>query len=194
MGNNSKTTKSSEKAMRSALHAARLAAVQALYQIEQVKASPEEVMNEFLEHRLAQAPDQEHDILVDKVLFKRIILSFAKHEDEINKLIAGTLIEGWTLERLALVLLVILQSGCAELLFKRKTPASVVINEYVNVTKEFHGAKEPAFVNGVLDHIARTLKLEMKGNGPTQPTEIENYLKEYETSGVPNWEGEGGAT
>lgn len=178
---------------RAALHAARLAAVQALYQIEQIKAPPQDIIKEFLEHRLLQAPDQEHDILVDKDLFKKIVSSFEEHEEEINKLIASHLTKGWTLDRLESILLVILQSGCAEFFLARKKPASVIISEYVNVTREFYGGKEPGFVNGVLDHIARQLKMDMKGNGPTEPAEIENYLKEYETSGVPNWEGEGGA-
>ncbi len=186
-------TKSQTKSGRIGLHAARVAAVQALYQIAQVDLTPTQVMNEFLEHRLNVAPEQEHDVLVNKDHFKAVLTSFESHQERINQLIASSLIEGWTIKRLEPVLLAILQAGCAEFLLDKDIPAPVVISEYVTVTKEFYAGKEPGFVNGMLDHIARELELSMRNGESKPPAEVEDYLQEAEISGVPNWEGEGGA-
>jgi len=175
------------------LHAARLAAVQALYQIEQIDADPKDVIKEFIEHRLLQAPEHEHDILVDLDLFKSIVTTFFENSDIINKKITETLIEGWTLHRLESILRVVLQAGCAEFALHNGAPAKVIINEYVEVTKDFYGGKEPAFVNGVLDHVARGMGLELTNGDAKAPAKIKNFLKEREKSGVPNWEGEGGS-
>ncbi|HEY2007770.1 MAG TPA: transcription antitermination factor NusB [Rhizomicrobium sp.] len=133
-----------------ARHAARLAAVQALYQMEMNGSGAEEVAQEFIEHRfseLAVAPDEE--------FFSAILNGVPPHQVEIDRAIAGALSEKWKLERVDSILRAILRGGVFELVGRRDVPAKVVIDEYVAVAGAFFGADEPGFVNAALDVIAR---------------------------------------
>jgi N utilization substance protein B len=133
-----------------ARHAARLAAVQALYQMEMIGAGSEEVAQEFIEHRFAElsvAPDAE--------FFSAILNGVPVNQVEIDRAIAGALSEKWKLERVDSILRAILRGGVFELVGRRDVPAKVVIDEYVAVAGAFFGGDEPGFVNAALDAIAR---------------------------------------
>lgn len=133
-----------------ARHAARLAAVQALYQMEMVGGGAEEVAQEFAEHRFAELP-----VLPDGAFFEAILTGVPQHQVEIDRAIAGSLSEKWKLERVDSILRAILRSGVFELVARRDVPAKVVIDEYVAVAGAFFGGDEPGFVNAALDTIAR---------------------------------------
>jgi transcription antitermination protein NusB len=133
-----------------ARHAARLAAVQALYQMEMVGGGAEEVAQEFVEHRFAELP-----AAPDEEFFTAILSGVPRHQVEIDRTIAGALSEKWKLERVDSILRAILRSATFELVDRRDVPAKVVIDEYVAVAGAFFGGDEPGFVNAALDNIAR---------------------------------------
>jgi N utilization substance protein B len=133
-----------------ARHAARLCAVQALYQMEISGGGAEEVAAEFVAHRFADLPAQP-----DGAFFAAIVTGVPGHQVEIDRAIAASLSEKWTLERVDSILRAILRCAVFELVARRDVPAKVVIDEYVAVANAFFGADEPGFVNAALDNIAR---------------------------------------
>ncbi len=129
--------------------AARIAAVQALYQIDMSTLPPDQVIAEFRDHRLGSDTDAD--------LFAAITATASVRRAEIDELIKSAL-EGWTLERLDAVMRAVLRAGVCELLAFADVPARVVIDQYLDVAHAFLGAKEKGFVNGVLDRLARRLR------------------------------------
>ena len=129
--------------------AARIAAVQALYQIDMSGLPADQVIAEFREHRLGSDTDAE--------LFSAITAAASVRRAEIDELIRAVL-EGWTLERLDSVLRAVLRAGVCELLDFADVPTRVVIDQYLEVAHAFLGAKESGLVNGVLDRLARRLR------------------------------------
>lgn len=140
--------------------AARLAAVQALYQIAMTGAAAETVLKEFLDERLKETVDDVSLAEADRRLFKRLVTGAAAHADTADDMLAGALPEDWPFERIELLLKVIFRAALFELAEDPATPAKVVITQYVDVTHAFFGGKEPGFVNGLLDTLARTLRPE----------------------------------
>ncbi len=134
---------------------ARIAAVQALYQLSATDAAPDEVVDEFHLHRMREAGPA---AIADKALFREIVRGACGDRAALNRLIGESLSESWTLERMDRVLVALLNAGAWELLDRAETPARVVIAEYVDVARVFFDKREPAFVNGVLDRLARTLR------------------------------------
>lgn len=171
-------------------HAARLAAVQALYQIEQGQRRAEAVIQEFLDFRLIADPDHEQKLTVNRRLFESVVRGCDVNNEKIDQILVQCLPENWALDRLDSVLRAILRAGVGEFLMDKDIAAAVIINEYMHVTKDFFYGREPGFVNGVLDHVARILGLKMKDDKHVQ---IKDFTKEHNTSGVPNWEDEGGS-
>ncbi len=139
---------------------ARLLAVQALYEIELSGAAADAVLPDFLQERVADSLDGSKIVKPDRRLFERIVEGASKDAEALDTMVAGGLAEDWPLDRLELVLRVILRAGAFELAEARDVPARVVINEYVDIAHAFFSGKEPAMVNGVLDGLARTLRLE----------------------------------
>jgi N utilization substance protein B len=133
-----------------ARHAARLGAVQALYQMEMNGSGAEEVAQEFIEHRFSELP-----AAPDEGFFISVVQGVPPHQVEIDRAIAGSLSEKWKLERVDSILRAILRCGVYELVARRDVPAKVVIDEYVAVAGAFFGGDEPGFVNAALDTIAR---------------------------------------
>lgn len=176
-------------------HIARISAVQALYQTEQIQIKASEVIKEFIEYRFPVHPEGKRPPKVDKTLFASIVELRETRSQDIDRIISGALSPDWPLMRLEFLLRAILRAGCAEMLLDKGTPISVIINEYVTVTHEFYAGKEPAFVNGVLDHIARKLQLIENHQDPAkEKTALEEFVQDRKTSGAPNWEDEGGAS
>ena len=130
-----------------ARRAARLAAVQALYQMELAGTGAEEVAEEFIAHRFDDAP-------ADIEFFKSIVEGVPAHQAEIDKAIAACLSESWTLARVDSILRAILRAACLELVARRDVPAKVVIDEYVGIAHDFFSGDEPGFVNAALDRMA----------------------------------------
>jgi N utilization substance protein B len=133
-----------------ARHAARLAAVQALYQMEMSGLGSLEVAEEFAAYRFAELPAPP-----DGDFFNAIVNGVPPHQMEIDRAIAASLSQSWKLERVDSILRAILRAGVFELVARRDVPAKVVIDEYVAVAGAFFGADEPGFINGALDTIAR---------------------------------------
>ena len=133
-----------------ARHAARLGAVQALYQMEIAGGGAGEVAQEFAEYRFGELP-----VPPDGEFFVSIVNGVPDHQVEIDRAIAASLSEKWKLERVDSILRAILRCAVFELVARRDVPAKVVIDEYVAVAGAFFGGDEPGFVNGALDTIAR---------------------------------------
>jgi len=156
--------KSSRRASRKRT-AARLAAVQALYQMELVGSPADSVVEEFLTHRLgAGAPREEPNFgEADQDWFVELARGTASRRDAIDTMIAGALSPDWPLARLEAVLRAMLRVGTYELAHRRDVPPEIAINEYVDIAHAFYAGKEPGMVNGVLDKIARDLRPEEMG-------------------------------
>ena len=133
-----------------ARHVARIAAVQALYQMELAGGGAEETLEEFVEHRFG-----EFEVAPDQDFFAAILRGVPQHQVEIDRSIAGALAANWTLARIDSTLRAVLRCGLFELVARRDVPARAVIDEYVAVTRDFFGGDEPGFVNGVLDTLAK---------------------------------------
>ena len=117
-----------------ARHAARLGAVQALYQMEMSGNGAEEVAAEFAEHRFGELP-----AAPDGEFFHAIVNGVPQHQVEIDRAIAASLSEKWKLERVDSILRAIMRCGVYELIARRDVPAKVVIDEYVAVSGAFFG-------------------------------------------------------
>jgi N utilization substance protein B len=135
--------------------AARLAAVQALYQQEMEGTPLARLLHEFHEHRLGATIEdaQYHD--AERDFFDDIVQGVSARREEIDGLIAGRLAEGWTLERLDRPMRAILRAGAYELIARADVPVGSAISEYVDVAHAFYDKRESGFVNGLLDAIAR---------------------------------------
>jgi N utilization substance protein B len=135
--------------------AARLAAVQALYQQEMERTPIRRLLKEFHDHRLGATIEDEtyHD--AERDFFDDIVTGADARREEIDSLIGGRLAEGWTLERLDRPMRAILRAGTYELIARADVPVGSVISEYVDVAHAFYDKRESGFVNGLLDAIAK---------------------------------------
>jgi transcription antitermination protein NusB len=143
--------------------AARLAGVQALYQLHMEKTALAKLLDEFHQHRLGRAVDDEGDgepVYADAEVdfFDDVVRGVDARRDEIDALIASKLAGGWTIQRLDKTMLQVLRAGAYELLARRDIPVAVVINEYVDVAKAFFDDNEARFVNGILDAVAKDIR------------------------------------
>jgi transcription antitermination protein NusB len=145
--------------------AARLAAVQALYQQEMEGASVARIIKEFHDHRLGATIEDAtyHD--AEREFFDDIVAGADARREEIDALIAARLSEGWSLERLDRPMRAILRAGAYELIARADVPMASVISEYVDVAHAFYDRRESGFVNGLLDAIAK----EARGEGGSRP-------------------------
>jgi transcription antitermination protein NusB len=146
------------KARSKARAAARLAAVQALYQHE-IEATPlARLLDEFHQHRLGMEIDDDRYAQAETAFFDDVVKGTLARRDEIDALIAGKLAEGWKLERLDRTMLQILRAGCYELLARADVPTGTAIGEYLDVAHAFFDARDAKFVNGVLDAVAKGVR------------------------------------
>ena len=140
---------------------ARLAAVQALYQMEVAGASTADVLAEFAAGKLPRETEATFtDAQANSELFKVLVEKAVDRQATLDRAIARHLSKGWRLERLDAVARAILRAGAAELEQQRDTPTAVVINEYVEIANAFFEGPEPGFVNATLDACARDLRSE----------------------------------
>ena len=138
--------------------AARLAAVQALYQRDMLGAPVAQVLSEFHNHRLGVAVEGELIRDADVDFFNDVVKGVDARADEIDAVIGDHLAEGWQLDRVDRPLRAILRAGTYELLARPDVPTSAVINEYVDVAHAFYEAREAKFANGLLDAVAKRVR------------------------------------
>lgn len=135
--------------------AARIAAVQALYQMDLAATDINQVIEQFTLHRLPDARQSDAIYGADPVFMADILRGVVRRQRDIDPVIEQTLATGWRLTRIDSILRAILRAGSFELLERPDVPARVVINEYINVAHAFFSDDEPRVVNGVLDKLAR---------------------------------------
>ncbi|MBI1206335.1 MAG: transcription antitermination factor NusB [Azospirillum sp.] len=145
----------SAKARRSA---ARLAAVQALYQIELAATPTEVVIAEFVRSRLGMELDGETYVAGDPQLFADITRGVGARQAEIDRIAASALDARASFDRLELLIRAILRAGIFELLAHGEIHRGIVINDYVDIAHAFFSGREPGIINGVLDTLGRNLR------------------------------------
>lgn len=147
--------------------AARLAAVQALYQMEITAAETETVIGEFVAHRFAPDAEMGRDEQPEPDFFVALVRGVPARQQEIDRAIARSLATGWRLSRIDSILRAILRAGTYELLARPDIPAKTAITEYVQIAHAFLAGEEAKFVNAVLDRIAREARgPELEGAAP----------------------------
>lgn len=150
----SPTAKSRSKARA----AARLAAIQALYQQEMEKTPLPQLLTEFHQHRLGATIEEAEYIDADPDFFDDIVKGVDARRDEIDALIASKLSSDWSFDRLDRPMRQILRAGTYELLARQDVPTGAAISEYLDVTAAFYDRREKGFVNGLLDAIAKAVR------------------------------------
>ena len=143
---------------KSARHSARIALVQALYQYEQTQANTTMIAREFINHRFDNIDQETNYFSPDQSYFQKLMeaipLKILEIDDEIQKYLQ----DNWKMERLAAVVRALLRSACYELMFEPLVPTPVVLNEYIEVARDFLDEREVKFVNGILDNIAKSVR------------------------------------
>ena len=142
---------------------ARLAAVQALYQMEVSSAGAEAVIREFNEHRFDRNVEQRdgEDMTLaaaDEAFFADLVRGVVAHQREVDAAVAKRLAQNWRLERIDATVRAMLRAGAYELAHRQDVPTEVVIDEYVDLAKSFFDGPEPGFVNGALDGVAQDVR------------------------------------
>ena len=138
--------------------AARLAAVQALYQHEMEKVPIPKLLHEFHQHRLGATIEGVEYADAEIDFFDDLVSGVNAREAELDGLIAARLTADWSLHRLDRPMRQILRAGAYELAARIDVPTGSVISEYVDVAKAFYGQKEAGFVNGLLDAVAKDVR------------------------------------
>ena len=139
--------------------AARLAAVQALYQLDMEKPALPKLLDEFHQHRLGAEIEDAQYAKADVAFFDDLVKGVDARREEIDAALAERLSEGWSLARLDRTMLQILRAGTYELLARADVPTGAVIGEYLDVAHAFFEPREAKFVNGVLDAVARAVRM-----------------------------------
>ncbi len=148
---------------------ARLAAVQALYQMEVGGAQVADVLGEFETYRLGQEIDGDQYRDADALWFRDLVTGVLELQRTIDPVIHTALTQDWPLRRVDTTLRAILRAGVFELMKRKDVPVRVIISEYIDVAKAFYQEDEPRLVNGVLDRIAKDVrKTEIDGSGESR--------------------------
>lgn len=145
----------SERPAPSRRQAARLAAVQALYQWQEGQDAPADIIEQFLKVRTGEEGEGGMRRDADRPLFKDVVEGVAEHKEELEQAVVSALAKDWTWGRVDRLVRAILLAGTYELLRRRDVPPKVAINEYVEVAHAFYDQGEPNFINSILDRVAR---------------------------------------
>ena len=138
--------------------AARLAAVQALYQLEMEATPLAQLLYEFHQHRLGATIEDATYAEAEVAFFDDVVTGTDSRREEIDALITDRLAEGWSLARLDKPMKAILRVGTYELIARPDVPTATVISEYIDVAHAFFDKRETGFVNGLLDSIAKSAR------------------------------------
>jgi N utilization substance protein B len=145
---------------------ARLAAVQALYQMDVAQTEAAAVVEQFIRHHFGHEVEGAYFDRADEAFFEDIVLGVVREQLAIDPLIAKHLARGWRLARIDSILRAILRAASFELKARPDVPFKVIINEYVDVAHAFFGGDEPGVVNAILDAVARDIRAaEVPGSG-----------------------------
>ena len=148
---------------------ARLAAVQALYQMDLAQAGIADIIAEFESHWIGQEVEGEQYKPAETAFFRNIVEGVLADQARLDRVIDQTLQTGWPLRRIEVVLRAILRAGAYELHHRGDVPGRVVITEYADIAAAFFEREEVGLVNGVLDRIARVTRVsEFDGSHPEQ--------------------------
>ncbi|MGM4909078.1 transcription antitermination factor NusB [Rhizobium sp. 768_B6_N1_8] len=142
--------------------AARLAAVQALYQMDIGGTGVLEIVAEYEAHRLGQELDGETYLKADAGWFRSIVSGVVRDQLRLDPLIASALQDDWALSRLDSTVRAILRAGVFELVDRKDVPVAVIVTEYVEIAHAFFDDDEPKLVNAVLDRIAKQVRGDQK--------------------------------
>ena len=138
--------------------AARLAAVQALYQMDMASTGVNEILAEFESHWIGREVEGEQYLPAEAAFFRDIVSGVVREQTRLDPLIDDALQKSWPLKRIEAVLRAALRAGAYELDHRRDVPARVVVSEYADVAAAFVERDETGMVNAVLDQIARALR------------------------------------
>ena len=146
------------KARSKARSAARLAAVQALYQLDMEATPLAKLLDEFHQHRLGAEIEGDQYAAAETAFFDDIVQGVSARKDEIDALLSDKLAAGWKIERIDKTMLQVLRAGIFELMARADVPTATVITEYVDVAHAFFEPREAKFVNGLLDAVAKVVR------------------------------------
>ncbi len=138
--------------------AARLAAVQALYQMDIASTGVNEILAEFQGHWIGREVEGEQYLPAEAAFFRSIVEGVVAEQRQLDPLIDEALAQSWPLKRIEAILRAVLRAGAYELDHRRDVPARVVVSEYVDVAHAFVDKDETGMVNAVLDQLARKLR------------------------------------
>jgi N utilization substance protein B len=138
--------------------AARLAAVQALYQMDIVATPLPDILAEFESHWMGQRVEGDQYQKAEAAFFRDVVTGVVREQRAIDPLVDDVLAENWPLKRIEAILRAVLRAGAYELSHRADVPARVVISEYVDVAAAFLDREETGMVNAVLDKLARRMR------------------------------------
>jgi N utilization substance protein B len=145
--------------------AARLAAVQALYQMDIGGAGINDIFAEFESHWLGNEVEGEQYLPAEQAFFQDVVSGVVRDQGKLDPLIDDALSKGWPLQRIDAILRAVMRAGAYELEHRKDIPARVVVSEYVDVAHAFVEKDETGMVNAVLDQIARQFRAEEFARG-----------------------------
>lgn len=154
---NQNSTKGTPKTGTNKRSTARLAAVQALYQMDVGHTTLEATLEQFSAHHLGKELEGDQYLPADADFFHQIVAGVIKAQLQIDPMIDGALTKNWPVTRIDATLRAILRAAAFELLRRKDIPQKVVINEYVDVAKAFYEDETPGMVNAVLDSLANSI-------------------------------------
>jgi transcription antitermination protein NusB len=138
--------------------AARLAAVQALYQMDIAGKGINEILAEFEKHWIGREVEGEQYLPAEAAFFRDLVKGVLEQQRVLDPMIDQALTSGWPLKRVEAILRAVLRAGVYELGHRRDVPARVIVSEYVDVAHAFVDRDETGMINAVLDQLARTLR------------------------------------
>jgi N utilization substance protein B len=145
--------------------AARLAAVQALYQMDIAGAGINDIFAEFESHWLGNEVEGDKYLPAEAAFFKDVVAGVVRDQAKLDPLIDDALQKGWPLKRIDAILRAVLRAGSYELEHRKDVPGRVVVSEYVDVAHAFVEKEETGMVNAVLDQIARQFRADEFARG-----------------------------
>ena len=138
--------------------AARLAAVQALYQMDIAGAGLNDIFAEFESHWLGNEVEGDKYLLAEAAFFRDVVSGVVRDQTKLDPLVDDALAKGWPLKRIDAIIRAVMRAGAYELEHRKDVPARVVVTEYVDVANAFVDREETGMVNAVLDQLARRFR------------------------------------
>jgi N utilization substance protein B len=138
--------------------AARLAAVQALYQMDIAGAGLNDIFAEFESHWLGGEVEGEKYLPAEAAFFRDVVSGVVRDQTKLDPLVDDALAKGWPLKRIDAIIRAVMRAGAYELEHRKDVPARVVVTEYVDVANAFVDREETGMVNAVLDQLARRFR------------------------------------